>query len=100
LEWLSVGELFTYRGGSLPYTSSRTSVTLTPCGWFDFTGSYAFTSLGSTFGLLFNLHPAGLNLFVAVDRIKADFNRQFVPVNDFGLNYSIGLNLAVGGKRK
>ncbi len=99
MEWLSVGELFTFRSGTLPYVSSKTSVTLTPCGWFDLTGSYAFTSVGSSFGMLFNLHPAGINFFVAVDRIKAKLNPQFVPVDDFGLNFSIGLNLAVGGKR-
>lgn len=96
--WVSFGELFTYRTGLWPYVESRTSVCLSPCSWFDMSGNLAFSTLGSSMGLLFNVHPGGVNLFVAVDRLKAEFNPQFIPLNDFGLNFSLGLNMAFGKK--
>ncbi|MBR2397108.1 MAG: hypothetical protein IKB00_10960 [Bacteroidaceae bacterium] len=98
-QWISFGELLTYRAGLWPYTESRTSITLSPCGWFDLSGNACVSSMGSSMGLLVNLHPGGINFFVAVDRLKADFNPQFIPLHDFGLNFSLGLNFAFGKKR-
>ena len=99
VDWLSFGQLFTVRSGLYPYFESRTSVCLSPCGWFNATGNLGFTSYGTTMGLVLNLHPAGFNFFVAVDRLKADFNPQYVPMYDFGVNFSLGLSLAFGDKR-
>lgn len=98
-KWISFGELLTYRTGLWPYAESRTSLTLSPCGWFDLSGNASFTTIGSSMGFLLNLHPGGVNFFVAVDRLKADFNPQFIPLHDFGLNFSLGLNFAFGKKR-
>ena len=98
VDWLSFGQLFTARTGVYPYLESRTSVCMSPCSWFDATGNLGFTSYGTTMGLLLNLHPKGVNFFLAVDRLKAEFNPQFIPVNDFGLNFSLGLSLAFGNK--
>ena len=98
-KWISVGELLTYRTGLWPYAESRTSLTLSPCGWFDLSGNASYSTMGSSMGFLFNLHPGGINFFVAVDRLKAEFNPQFIPLHDFGLNFSLGLNFAFGKKR-
>ena len=98
-DWVSFGELITYRTGLWSYTESRTSVCLSPCGWFDVSGNVSFSTLGSSMGFLMNLHPGGINFFLAIDHLKAEFNPQFVPLHDFGLNFSVGLNLAFGGKR-
>ena len=98
-DWVSFGELITFRTGMYPYAASRTSVTLSPCGWIDLSGNFAWTTYGSTLGMLLNFHPGGINFFLAVDRLKAEFNPQFVPLHDFGLNFSLGLNLAFGKKR-
>ena len=98
-DWVSFGELITYRTGLWSYTESRTSVCLSPCGWFDVSGNISFSTLGSSMGFLMNLHPGGINFFLAIDHLKAEFNPQFVPLHDFGLNFSVGLNLAFGGKR-
>lgn len=99
VDWLSFGQLFSARTGTYPYLESRTSICMSPCSWFDATANLGFTSYGTTMGLLLNLHPGGFNFFLAVDRLKAEFNPQFIPVNDFGLNFSLGLNLALGSKR-
>lgn len=98
-KWLSFGELVTYKTGLWPYAESRTSMSLSPCGWFDLSGNMSFSTMGSSMGLLFNLHPGGINFFLAVDRLKAEFNPQYIPLHDFGLNFSVGLNLAFGEKR-
>ena len=98
-DWVSFGELFTYRTGLWPYAESRTSICLSPCGWFDLSGNMAFSTMGSSMGFLLNLHPGGLNFFIAVDHLKAQLNPQFIPLHDFGLDFSFGLNLAFGGKR-
>ncbi|MCQ2068200.1 MAG: DUF5723 family protein [Bacteroidaceae bacterium] len=98
-DWVSFGELITYRTGLWSYTESRTSVCLSPCGWFDLSGNVSFSTLGSSMGFLMNLHPGGINFFLAIDHLKAEFNPQFVPLHDFGLNFSVGFNLAFGGKR-
>ena len=98
-QWISFGELLTYRTGLWPYYESRTSISLSPCGWFDLSGNLAVTSIGSTMGLLFNLHPGGFNFFFAVDRLKAELNPQFIPLHDCGVNFSLGLNMAFGKKR-
>ncbi len=99
VDWLSFGELFTYQTGLYPYAESRTSICMSPCSWFDVTGNLALSSMGTSMGLLINLHPAGFNFFLAVDRLDADFNKQFIPLHDFGLNFSLGFNLALGEKR-
>lgn len=98
-KWLSVGELFTVRTGVWPYVESLTSVTMSPSGWFDFTGSMGFSSYGSSLGMLLNFHPAGFNFFFAVDRLSVRLNPQFVPVNNFGVNVSLGMNLVIGKKQ-
>ena len=98
-KWVSFGELMTYRTGMYSFFESRTSVSLSPCGWFDISGNYCASTIGSSVGVLLNMHPAGINFFVAIDHLKAEFNPQFVPLHDFGLNFSLGLNFAFGKKR-
>ena len=95
-KWLSFGELLTLRTGTWPYLESLTSVTASPCRWFDFTGKYGVSTYGSSLGMMLNFHPSGFNFFVAVDRLSAELNPQMIPVNDFGVNVSFGLNLVVG----
>lgn len=98
-KWFSVGELLTYRTGMWPYMESRTSLSLSPCGWFDLSGNASFSTLGSSMGVLLNLHPGGINFFFAVDHLKAELNPQFIPLHDFGVDFSVGMNFAFGKKR-
>ncbi len=96
-DWISVGELFTCRMGLRKYTESRTSVVLSPTKWFDLSGNLAFTSTyGTVLGFVVNLHPAGFNLFLASDGIKATMNPQMIPVDEFGANLMFGVKFPVG----
>ncbi len=98
-QWLSFGELVTYRTGIYSYSESRTSMSLSPCKWFDLSGNVAFTSMGNSMGCILNLHPNGMNFFIAVDHLKAKLNRQMIPLEDFGVNINLGLNIVVGDRR-
>lgn len=96
-EWISVGELFTYRTGVHKYTESRTAIVLSPLRWFELSGNLAFTSTcGTMLGFMLNIHPAGFNFFIASDGIKAKFNPQFMPVEEFGANLMFGIKVPVG----
>lgn len=99
MPFLSVGELITYRTGLWSYAESRTSVAVTPCDWLALSGNAGLSTMGPVYGFVVDIHPRLLNLFVAVDNLKADLNPQYIPLNDFGLNVSVGLNLAFGKKR-
>lgn len=99
LNWLSFGELVTYRTGLWSYVESRTSICMSPLQWLDLTGNVCLTSMGNSMGLMLNLHPRGVNFFLAVDYLTAEFNKQFIPLNDFGANISLGFNFAFGDKR-
>lgn len=99
LPMLSVGELLTYRTGLWKYAESRTSLSVTPCRWFALSGNVGLSTMGSVFGFVVDVHPRTLNFFVAVDNLKAQVNPQYIPLNDFGLNVSVGLNLAFGKRR-
>lgn len=98
-DWLSVGELLTMRVGNYDYFETRTSVCLSPCGWFDFTANAGYTSWGGVAGAMINLHPRGINFFLAVDGMAATVNRQYIPVDDVCINMSLGLSLAFGQKK-
>lgn len=99
LPMLSVGELMTFRTGMWKYMESRTSLSLTPCRWLALSGNAGFSSMGSVYGFVADIHPRTLNFFVAVDNLKARVNPQFIPLDDFGLNLSVGINLAFGKRR-
>ena len=43
-----------------------------------------------------NLHPAGFNLFLASDGVKAILNPQMIPVSEFGANIIMGVKIPVG----
>jgi hypothetical protein len=43
-----------------------------------------------------NLHPAGFNLFLASDGIKATLYPQMIPVSEFGANVIMGVKIPVG----
>ena len=98
-QWISVGELFTYRAGIYKYTESRTALVLSPTKWFELSGNVAFTSTyGTTLGFMLNFHPALLNIFVATDGIKATLNPQFIPTESFGTNLLVGVKFPVGAR--
>ena len=56
----------------------------------------AYTTYGTVLGFVVNLHPAGFNLFLASDGVKATLNPQMIPVSEFGANIIMGVKIPVG----
>lgn len=98
-DWISVGELFTVRTGINKFTEARTSLILAPSKWFDMSGNIGFSSYGTSYGFMLNLHPVGFNLFLASDCIKAKVNPQMIPTEEFWTNFVLGINIPIGKRR-
>ena len=99
---LSVGALGSARfDGPYSWYEGRASANLALFRWFSFSGSYAYSTFGESYGAAFNFHPKGLNLFVGIDSFKPLMNvtRQYVPIDSFNTNATVGLNIAFGQYR-
>ncbi|MCQ2065237.1 MAG: DUF5723 family protein [Bacteroidaceae bacterium] len=98
VDWIKCGELLTCRTGKWGFFESRTSLVLSPCGWFDFSGNVAFSTRGTSGGLIASFHPSAVTLFIACDCMKTSLNRQYIPLERFGAEVNAGISLALGGK--
>lgn len=96
LDWLVFGELVTMRGGMNELYESRTSVNIAAGSVLDVSGSLAFSNLGTSFGSMLNLHPKRVNLFLGVEAGSLDLNSQFIPLDSFSFNVSLGVRMAFG----
>lgn len=99
---LSVGALGSARiDGPYSWYEGRASVNCALFRWFSFSGSYAYSTFGESYGAALNIHPAGLNLFIGVDSFKPLMNmtRQYVPIDSFNTNLTFGLDIAFGKYR-
>ena len=99
---LSVGALASARiDGPYSWYEGRASANLALFRWFSFSGSYAYSTFGESYGAALNFHPKGLNLFVGIDSFKPLMNvtRQYVPIDSFNTNATVGLNIAFGQYR-
>ena len=96
---LSVGALASARvDGPYSWYEGRASVNCALFRWFSFSGSYAYSTFGESYGAAVNFHPKGINLFVGIDSFKPLLNvtKQYVPIDSFNTNATIGLNIAFG----
>lgn len=96
---LSAGILGTYRyDGPYSWWETRASVNLALLRVFSMSASYAYSTFGESYGAAINFHPGGINLFVGVDSFKPALNmtRQYIPIDSFNTNLSLGLNIAFG----
>lgn len=111
-ERLSVGALYTGRGGNIfARHTGRVSLNFSPADWFSMSTAATLNRLGESFGFALNLHPAGVNLMIGcdyipfsvvsiaplIDDIPARYERYAViPANRMNMNMYISLNLALG----
>ena len=96
---LSAGVLGTYRfDGPYSWWEARASVNWALFRWLSFSGSYAQSTYGESYGGAINFHPNVLNIFVGLDSFKPALNvtDQYIPIDSFNTNLAIGLNLAFG----
>ena len=96
---LSVGALASARvDGPYSWYEGRASANCALFRWLSFSGSYAYSTFGESYGAAVNFHPKGINLFVGIDSFKPLLNvtKQYVPIDSFNTNATIGLNIAFG----
>jgi len=93
---LKLGLLSTIRmQGNYGWHEERLVATLSPCKWFDLSGSAGVGSLGGSLGWMVNIHPKGFNLFVGSDHCLGKFSKQGIPLSK-NYDISIGINFPIG----
>ncbi|MBR0322078.1 MAG: hypothetical protein IIX08_06800 [Bacteroidales bacterium] len=101
-ERLSFGVLGTHRfNGPYSWTEGRFSANVAPLRSLSASCSYAISDFGRSLGAALNLHAGGLTLFAGVDSILPFFNvtPQYIPVESWNTNLTLGMNLTLGTYR-
>ena len=99
---LSVGVLYGQRFTSLNYNKwheVRGYLNIAPLKWIEASANIGTTSYGTSFGWMFNFHPAGLTFFVGSDYMITKVTPQFIPVNNLNSHITLGINLALGKRQ-
>ena len=87
--------------GENSWTEARVSANYAPGSCFEMSLNYALSSYGSTAGLFLNCCHPGLDLFLGVDFPLGKMEPSyFVPINKFGLQVNLGMNITFGKLRK
>ncbi len=81
--------------GPFTWTEARLSANVNPTSWFGAGVNYAYSTFGSSMGLILNFHPKGFNFFVGTDCMLGEVNSQFIPMNS-NANVSMGINFILG----
>lgn len=74
------------------WTDVRTSFNWTPYNFLSASVSAAYGSFGGSLGWMFNFHPKGFNLYLAMDQIPGTLSKQYVPLSGAG-TFHMGLNI-------
>lgn len=96
VDWISAGELLTFRTGLLSCLESRTSVNIAPARWFDASLNVAFSSFGTDLGWVVNFHPKAVNFFIGSDGLRARLSKDGIPVSASSASVMFGLKFALG----
>ena len=98
-ERLSFGALYTQKlDGMYSLSEGRLAASVAPLNWLSATTSYAVSNYGHSWGGALNVHTLGFGFFVGFDYFVPLFNvsPQFIPVNPFTTNLSVGMNFTFG----
>lgn len=77
----------------------RGYMNIAPLKWLEASANIGYTTFGTSWGWMFNFHPAGTSFFIGSDYMISKVTPQFIPVNDFNYHLTIGFNMPIG-KRK
>jgi len=96
IKLLKLGLLSTIRiQGNFGWHEERIIATLTPCKWFDVSGSGSIGSLGGNLGWVINIHPKGFNFFLGSDHCLGKLSKQGIPLRS-NYNICLGFNFPLG----
>ena len=88
---LSFGLMNTTRFGDYSWTDFRLSANIAPVKVLSMGVNYSVGTYGSSFGWIFNLHPSGFNLFLAMDHTLGKVSKEFVPLHS-NAHVNLGIN--------
>jgi hypothetical protein len=77
----------------------RGYINIAPLKWFEASANFGYSTFGTTFGWMLNIHPVGAAFFLGSDYMITKVTPQFLPVNNLNYNLTFGVNLPLG-KRK
>ncbi len=73
------------------------AVNFAPIRWFSLTGSYQLIdNRASAVGLALNICPGWINFFVASDVLVTKKTKQFVPIKQSLMDFTVGLAIPLG----
>jgi outer membrane protein OmpA-like peptidoglycan-associated protein len=73
------------------------ALTLKPLSWLAFSGTYdILTKDYNRYGVAINFSPSWINLYIASDYVTPKINHQYLPIDKFNLNLSIGGSIVIG----
>lgn len=67
--------------GKYSWTDFRFSANVAPTKAFSATANLAFTTFGTSFGWLINVHPTGFNFFLGMDHTLGKLAKQGLPLS-------------------
>lgn len=90
---LTVGLLNTsHLQKNFSWTDFRASANWAPYSFLSTSLSVAYGTFGGSLGWMFNLHPKGFNLYLAMDKITGKLSKQYIPLSGVG-TFHFGLNI-------
>ena len=73
------------------------AVTFKPINWFSLSTTCEFLRKDyNRFGVAMNFAPKWINIFLASDYIVPKINHQYLPIDKFDLNLSVGVSFILG----
>jgi len=73
------------------------AVTFKPIHWFSLSTTCEFIRKDyNRFGVSMNFSPKWINIFIASDYVVPKINHQYLPVDKFDLNLSLGVSFIIG----
>jgi len=73
------------------------AVTFKPISWFTLSTTCEFIRKDyNRFGLALNFSPKWINVFIASDYVVPKVNHQYMPIDKFDLNLSVGVSFVIG----
>jgi len=73
------------------------AVTFKPLSWFTLSTTCEFIRKDyNRFGVALNFSPRWINVFIASDYVVPKVNHQYMPIDKFDLNLSVGVSFVLG----
>ena len=77
----------------------RGYINIAPLKWFEASANVGYTTYGTSWGWMLNLHPAGFSFFIGSDYMVTRVSPQFIPINNLNYHFTMGINFPIGARK-